>query len=38
VLVVTDAMHIALAQKANAVFLTTDDILLGLIKRGSNKT
>jgi len=33
-----DAMHIALAQKANAVFLTTDDILLGLIKRGSNNT
>lgn len=33
-----DAMHIALAQKANAVFLTTDDILLGLIKRDFNNT
>lgn len=33
-----DAMHIALAQKANAVFLTTGDILPGLIKRDFNNT
>lgn len=30
-----DAMHVALSRKAKATFLTTDDLLLGIIRRTS---
>ncbi|OQB66789.1 MAG: hypothetical protein BWX92_04034 [Deltaproteobacteria bacterium ADurb.Bin135] len=30
-----DAMHVALSRKVKATFLTTDDLLLGIIRRTS---
>lgn len=33
-----DAMHVALSRKAKATFLTTDDLLLGIIRRTSDDT